>query len=570
MSEKIKIISDLIHGYIKITDDVGTIIDTESFQRLKHISQTTAHHLYPSANHTRFEHSLGVMKLADDFFDKLKSHFIANYEKDKLKKDEIKAKIKYNYCHLKYAALLHDVGHAPLSHIGEKFYSFDEIKIKINEKLRELQLSEWDFDKYKKGSNHEWMGVLVIICNFHKDLKRIFSLSGVEIDYEYIARIITGNKYEDSETFGLWDKELIISLLNSETVDIDRLDYLMRDNFMSGMVGPKIDIERLLYSLIINEKKQLGFSRVGVSAIQKVIECRDSIYLWLCNHHTVVYTDYLLYECIEHMSRLNVYEIPCDDPPPFINKERIKNKLDELRQYYDDDNEMKNTLKLKDGIDADNRKACIKILADIKYLPYEEAINKDDFFSVDAILNKKITDNEIYAHINKIKNLSKNHELSKHTERIINQLIDRKFLKPLWKTLSDYIQFLEENFSESEQKRIINYITENVENRKKIVKIINKRADCMAGEVFLIVKENKFYSLPQLADISICSYENKKETSIPIKDILPQKDYKAMFNEVAFYLYCKKDKMKKVQEEFISLMREYKKINTIYKQMYNS
>ena len=568
MSEKIKIISDLIHGYIRITKDVGSIIDTESFQRLKYISQTTAYHLYPSANHTRFEHSLGVMKLADDFFENLESQFVENYMEENIEKDIINKKMKNNYYHLKYASLLHDVGHAPLSHIGEEFYDIEDIKTKINGQLSKLRLNELDFKKLVKGSNHEWMGVLVIICNFHEKLTEIFSGNSLEIDYEYIARIITGNKYEDSETFDLWDRDLIISLLNSETIDIDRLDYLMRDNFMSGMVGPNIDIERLLYSLVINEKKQLGFSRVGVSAIQKVIECRDSIYLWFCNHHTVVYTDYLLHECIEHMSELYKYKISDDGPPEFINKERLKDNLDKFRQFYDDDSEQENTLKLKNGLDADNRKNCLTILKEINYLPYKEAINKNEYFSVEAILERKTTDNEIYTQINKIKNLVKKHELSKHTERIINQLINRNFLKPIWKTLSDYIQFLEKNFTESDRTQIIKYITENVENRRKIVKIIRKKANCKVGEVFLIVKKNKFYFLPQLANIYICSYDmNGKETSIPIKDILPQKDYKAMFNEVAFYLYCKEGKEKEVHDEFISLMRVYKKINRIYKEI---
>ena len=66
-----KVIKDLIHSYITIDTDVQKIVDTPSFQRLKRIKQLTCEYLFPSLNHTRYEHSLGVMKLACDFFDSL-------------------------------------------------------------------------------------------------------------------------------------------------------------------------------------------------------------------------------------------------------------------------------------------------------------------------------------------------------------------------------------------------------------------------------------------------------------------------------------------------------------------
>jgi HD superfamily phosphohydrolase len=69
--EKSKIIFDLVQGYIEIDKNTESVINCESFQRLKFINQLTAQHLYPSANHTRFEHSLGVMRLAVMFFNRI-------------------------------------------------------------------------------------------------------------------------------------------------------------------------------------------------------------------------------------------------------------------------------------------------------------------------------------------------------------------------------------------------------------------------------------------------------------------------------------------------------------------
>ncbi|MGL4868413.1 MAG: hypothetical protein ACRC4S_07185 [Cetobacterium sp.] len=63
-----KVVKDLVHKYVTLDDECQKIVDTPSFQRLKNIKQLTAGYLFPSATHTRFEHSLGVMKLALDFF----------------------------------------------------------------------------------------------------------------------------------------------------------------------------------------------------------------------------------------------------------------------------------------------------------------------------------------------------------------------------------------------------------------------------------------------------------------------------------------------------------------------
>jgi hypothetical protein len=73
---KKKIVKDLAYGFIEIDENIIKVIDHRSFQRLKNISQLTAHHLFPSANHTRFEHSLGVMYLSMRFLNVLESKII--------------------------------------------------------------------------------------------------------------------------------------------------------------------------------------------------------------------------------------------------------------------------------------------------------------------------------------------------------------------------------------------------------------------------------------------------------------------------------------------------------------
>ena len=258
-----KVIKDLIHSYITIDTDVQKIVDTPSFQRLKRIKQLTCEYLFPSLNHTRYEHSLGVMKLACDFFDSLNK----NMEDFGISKEQIE---NYRF-HIKFAALLHDVGHAPLSHLGESFYD----KKEIYESLIKNLSNEKEADRIFKdengnmiGSPHELMSCLCII----KKLKPVLEEINHNINIELICRIIIGNLYPDKD---LWLENILIEIVNSKTIDVDKLDYLIRDNHMSGYIAPRIDIERLFSCTFIGEDKKLKYSSKAIPAMQSVVDSRD-------------------------------------------------------------------------------------------------------------------------------------------------------------------------------------------------------------------------------------------------------------------------------------------------------
>lgn len=112
-----KWIKDTVHGYIKIEKEFLQIVNAPEFQRLKWIEQGSFRVLYPSARHDRFIHSLGVFGLARECFGTL----IENVTEDLgMKLDEnLVEKWKYTFL---YAALLHDIGHAPFSHTFEPFF----------------------------------------------------------------------------------------------------------------------------------------------------------------------------------------------------------------------------------------------------------------------------------------------------------------------------------------------------------------------------------------------------------------------------------------------------------------
>lgn len=562
---KKKIIYDLLYGYIDVCSKTEQIVNHESFQRLKDIRQMTSFHLYPSANHTRFEHSLGVMYLGTLFFSKLRSQIQIIYTNEYNKKQKTcKSNIDYLSFSLKYSALLHDVGHAPLSHVGEKFFNLSEIKERLKEVLIQKKIS-LNVKSLTLGSNHEWMSCLVIAINFYDLLKEIALSFNTYFDLEFFIRIITGNLYIDSEYPELWDKNLIIQIINSEALDVDKLDYLMRDNLMTGKVGPEIDLQRLLESLIITKNKKLSFSKVGLSTIQKIIDCRDQLYLWVCNHHTVVYTDFIYEELFHHFSLLYNTDIP----PLYINDKRLDlvNRVEILTDYYSKSNGF---YRLKNSLLEEEKKVLTEKLNAIGYLPYEEAMDPSEFFSIEAVIDYKVTDSDVHSFLktNKAKCLST--ELSLYSKKLLSQLLNRNFLKPLWKTIFEYKNFMKDNIDQEISDDIIKYISDEKSGdarRRKLIKVILYETELMPGDVMLVVRPNKFYLT---ADIDKFYISLKKDMTIQLKELLPQKNYLEKYNKIAFYVYCPDDEeiRGKVMKSLVTNLNGYKNVFRKYKQFY--
>jgi HD superfamily phosphohydrolase len=488
---KNKIIYDIIHGYIEIDKNIECIINCESFQRLKFINQLTAQHLYPSANHTRFEHSLGVMKLSKLFFDRIKRQI--QKKLNNKTPNPLNGNIDFLESHLLYASLLHDVGHAPLSHVGEHHYKKDSILSEIRKELRNHNLPENIAYLEKKDTVHEIMSCYIVIKKFKELFDNIYSA----IDYEFLFFFFFCARYERKFP----ERNIIISILNTETFDTDKLDYLLRDNYMTGRVGPEIDISRLLIGLTVNDDNEIAFTSSALSALQKIIDCRDNIYIWVCNHHTVVYTDYLYENCFEHLNNLH-----------------LKEETDGL---------------------------------------YVEAISSDELFSCEAISEKCVDDNDALHYIRKAMWFVKDKKSrSNYTKNIVVQLMNRNFLKPTWKTLFEFQQYLElikTHFNGKKRQKIIEYVTGNIDNRRKIVHYLCDKLSIELGNLFIVSKKNKFYC-EKLDQIYII-FNGKEEK---ITDMLPPRDYSKLYDNVAFYIFCEDKKKEKVKEYFIKYFKDNK------------
>lgn len=277
---KTKLIRDSVHGYIEVPEIImQKIVDTSIFQRLRQIEQTSMRTLYPSAHHDRFVHSIGVYHLGKKAIDGL----INNIKDDEIYTANKDFWQEYGLC-FQLACLLHDCGHAPMSHSFEYGY-LDCSNLDCCEKQKErllksmmqtqdeksdfAKLIKLDVDSYfdapKKITPHELVSAILVSEIFKEAIKDVLkaylSIEVVENKiYEYIAfmeRAIIGLQYgtHNESPHSLQDcfKNCLITLLNGNFFDVDKLDYIVRDTVESGANNISIDIPRILNALTLVE-----------------------------------------------------------------------------------------------------------------------------------------------------------------------------------------------------------------------------------------------------------------------------------------------------------------------------
>lgn len=301
--KKCKKIKDPIYGYITIEENyIKNIIDTPVFQRLRRVMQTSYSPLYSSALHNRFVHSLGVYHLGTIVSERL--------EKSLKEQNIIDEEIVDNLTHVyKLACLLHDVGHAPFSHTGEIFYKHymenneDQYKAKkLHERLCQLVNSE-AFKKdlpieSKSTAPHEIMSAIIGIKNFRDFI-------GDEEDCEFFARCITGYTYKSYNPLNNV-RNCFVGMLNSKVIDVDRLDYLIRDAYTSGFETVNIDYNRLLNAITVKEyldNPRIVYRKDAVSVIENVVYAHDAEKKWIQNHPVVLYEAFIIKHILENIGR---------------------------------------------------------------------------------------------------------------------------------------------------------------------------------------------------------------------------------------------------------------------------
>ena len=223
-------IKDPVHGYVYITEAEKNVIDSYPMQRLRRLRQLAgSEYVYPGANHTRFEHSLGVMFLADKVLENPHISQVVSEE-------------EIDTCRI--AALLHDVGHGPFSHV------FEQLLIKDLEKTHE-DITSWIVEKSEVGDKLAKMG-----------------FNPVEV-----GALAVGKCHKPGRAF--------LDQIISSAVDVDKQDFIVRDTYHTGAEYGFIDVFRLIHALDIlgeNLAVELGALSALEAFMIARIESFKSIY----------------------------------------------------------------------------------------------------------------------------------------------------------------------------------------------------------------------------------------------------------------------------------------------------
>ena len=233
-----KFIRDSVHGNLHLDEFEVRLTDTPQIQRLRRIKQLGFTYLvYPGANHSRFEHSIGTMYLA--------SRLAHNLQLD-----------EHSQCLLRCCAILHDAGHGPFSHVSEGVleFSHEELTSKL---IKESQLGDILKEKFQL-----------------KEVTKVIGGGGA------LGSIISGE------------------------LDVDRMDYLLRDSYYTGVAYGVIDVERLIYNMKL--ENSLILKRKGVQAAESMLLARYFMYPSVYQHHTTRIVNSMFRSCVKKLFEKDV------------------------------------------------------------------------------------------------------------------------------------------------------------------------------------------------------------------------------------------------------------------------
>lgn len=242
---KLKVFNDPVHGFISIPNElIFDIIEHPYFQRLRRICQTGLTELvYPGARHSRFHHALGAMHLTHKAIESLK-----------LKGVEISEEEENGVL---CAILLHDIGHGPFSHGLEYAIMEDWVHEKISLHLMQLL-------------NEEFSGQLDLAIQIFK---------------------------------GEYPREFLTQLVSSQ-LDMDRMDYLKRDSFFTGVVEGNINPDRIISTLNVKDDHLVVDSK-GIYSVEKYLTARMFMYWQVYNHKSSFTAEVLVTQALKRAKELS-------------------------------------------------------------------------------------------------------------------------------------------------------------------------------------------------------------------------------------------------------------------------
>jgi len=275
-TNKLKILNDPIYGFITIPDTlIYDLVQHPYFQRLRRISQMGMSYLvYPGAHHTRFHHALGCMHIMQ------KAIQVIRFKGTEISPEEERA--------LYVAIVLHDIGHGPFSHAMEH---------SIVENISHEEISLLFMDKL----NEEFNGQLSLAIQIFK---------------------------------GQYHRKFMLELVSSQ-LDMDRMDYLKRDSFYTGVAEGNINSDRLIQMMNVVED-QLVIEEKGIYSVEKFLMARRLMYWQAYLHKTSLAAELILTKTLKRAKELTQKGIilDCSAPLQFFLQKKVEIFNDEILDLF--------------------------------------------------------------------------------------------------------------------------------------------------------------------------------------------------------------------------------------------
>ncbi len=235
-----KRVYDPVHGFIELDAGEVELLSSPIVQRMRRLRQLGLAYLaFPSAEHSRFTHALGALAIGTRVFDSLRAHSPEAFDSER------------DHAHrrrlLRAALLLHDLGHGPFSHACEAVL----------------------------GVRHETRTQAILAL---PDLREL--ICALDIDPDDVLALINGDRAADA---------VLRELVSGPNLDADRMDYLLRDAYFTGVAGGNYDAEQLIASLRvleIGDRQELGVDGRGVVALESFVLARYMMFATVYFHHT--------------------------------------------------------------------------------------------------------------------------------------------------------------------------------------------------------------------------------------------------------------------------------------------
>jgi HD superfamily phosphohydrolase len=251
-----KRIYDPVHHFIELEPAEARLLDTPALQRLRRLRQLGLAYLaFPSAEHSRFGHALGALAVGTRAFDELLRHGRQFFTND--------VDIAYQRRLVRAALILHDVGHGPFSHACEAV-----LGVRHEDRTRAI------LDRPEIQAH----------------------LADLDVDSQHVGDLILG---KPQPQFGV-----LAEIVSGPNLDADRMDYLQRDAYFTGVAGGRYDADQLLSSLRIFEvegQAVMGIDRRGVVALESFLLARYMMFASVYFHHTTRMFERILQQALAEL-----------------------------------------------------------------------------------------------------------------------------------------------------------------------------------------------------------------------------------------------------------------------------